>query len=113
MTSKVDIEIRRGDTRPHIFHVKNSLGGSVDLSGWSGFAMAVSTEKAPVDTAKQQALLAGELLTDGTDGRVVFPVSPDINAGAFYYDAQGVDDAGYIVTIAAGKYRVVQDITKV
>lgn len=113
MTSKVDIEIRRGDTRPHIFHVKNSVGDSVDLSGWSGFAMAVSTEKAPVDTTSQVTLLTGQLLTDGTDGRVSFPVSSDVSAGAFYYDAQGVDDAGHVVTIAAGKYRVVQDITKV
>lgn len=109
--TRIEIERRRGDTWPLVF-VINSDRRPLNIAGWTNWRMAINPHRSPTDTSEQIAELAGELTTDGRDGRVSFPVPGSLPAGGHWYDVQGTDENGADITVAFGQIKIVQDITK-
>lgn len=113
MTTTVDIERKRGDTRRITFIVKDSVTGlAVPIAGWSAFLLTVDPKKAPTDNAANVMQVTGALTSDGSDGRISFTPTGTTAIGNFYYDVQATDDNTEKTTIAEGKYKLTQDITK-
>jgi len=112
MISIVDITIKRGDTRRHIFTIKDADGNVVDISGWSSFTLAVTSDKDPVNTDNEMGVIAGALITDGTDGRVGFTPTGNWDVGKYFYDAQAIDSNSEKITFVEGKYTIDQDRNK-
>jgi len=56
--------------------------------------------------------MTGIITSGGLDGRVHFIPSGTIAAGRYFYDAQALDSNNEKFTFAAGRYTVIQDITK-
>lgn len=106
-----NIERRRGDTYPIVFIIK-SKNKPIPIDNWSNFRMAIVTEQRPEDDTGEVVELVGSLLSDGSDGKVKFNVPSSVPAGSFYYDAQGTDSGGFIVTFSEGKIKILQDRTK-
>lgn len=107
-----DILRARGDTYANIVVVTDAVGAAVDITGYS-FLMTIDPSKAPVDNTNNLFQLTG-IITDAPNGRVEFEptaIQTDL-VGSYFYDIQMTDDAGRIRTIATGKYKFVQDITK-
>lgn len=111
MTSIFNIERRRGDTRRHTFQIKNG-GQPVDISSWSNFRMVVDPSSGPSGADNNVDSISGVLLTDGTDGRVFFVPSESVAPGRYHYDASATDSNSEVITFAAGRYEVIQDIAK-
>ncbi len=109
-----DITRRRGDTYADEFTLKSKATGlPINLTGYA-FTMTVDPSAAPVDAAGNLFSLAGTIV-DAAAGRVEFApsaVQADQTPGTYFYDVQMTDGAGRIRTVAAGKYKIVQDITK-
>jgi hypothetical protein len=108
-----DIERKRGDTYADEFVLtskKTKL--PINITGYT-FLLTVDPEKAPLNSANNVFQLAGTIV-DAAAGRVSF--APDATqsdrVGTFYYDVQMVDATGKKRTIAEGKYKLTQDITK-
>lgn len=113
MTEQIDLERARGDTDTHVFIVTKADGVTiVNIAAWTAWRMTVDPEKAPVDAVNNVFQSAGSLVTDGTDGKVQFAPPGDSAIGRYYYDVQGINTVGGKRTIANGKYKIVQDITK-
>ena len=112
MTAQLDITIKRGDTRRHTFVLTDSSGTTVDVSGWSLFSMAVTSERDPIDTSSQLGIILGYLSTDGTDGRISFTPPGNWAIGKYFYDAQAFDANGEKITFSEGKYIIDQDRDK-
>jgi len=107
-----DITRKRGDTYADVINI-SSAGSPLDVTGYT-FLLTVDTQKAPSDTSTQVYQLTGTIL-DAVNGQVEFApsaVQAD-QVGGFYYDVQMTDGAGRKRTVLAGKYKYVQDITKV
>lgn len=111
MTSQVNITKKRGDNKRITFTIQSSNRTPINITAWTGFQMAINTEKTPVDATNQVATQIGTI-SDGPNGKVFFPVDNTIAVGTYYYDMQGVDENGEISTLVEGKYIVNQDITK-
>lgn len=102
------IEKVEGDTRGiNIQFVQNSK--HLTLAGWSGFELVVDARKNPTDSSTRQFLTAG-VVVDELKGRVYFPVSGDIVAGKYYFNARCVTPAGERFTFMRGNYQVVDSI---
>lgn len=102
------IEKVEGDTRGiNIQFVQNSK--HLTLAGWSGFELVVDARKNPTDSSTRQFLTAG-VVVDELKGRVYFPVSGDIPAGKYYFNARCVTPAGERFTFMRGNYQVVDSI---
>lgn len=107
------IERYRGDTFANVFQVKDSLGDPVDITSYT-FKLTVSSLRSPGDDSTQLFQLTG-VLVQPLSGTVKFaPNGTQANQlpGTYYYDIQMTDSEGAIQTIAAGKYIIRQDITK-
>lgn len=108
-----DLTRSRGDTYADIILVVDSAGAAVDITGFN-FLLTLDTSKAPVDSSNNLYQLTGTI-TSAAGGRVEFAptaLQADL-VGSYFYDVQMTDSAGRIRTIASGKYKYVQDITKV
>lgn len=105
---------KRGDTYPDIFTITSEqTGEAVDITGYT-FLMTVDPEKDPDDATNNLFQLTGTI-TNASAGVMQFApsaVQADQEIGTYYYDAQLIDDSGYIRTFESGKYKFVQDITK-
>ncbi len=113
MTSKINIEKKRGDTKRHTFTVYKPDGVTVqDISPWTDFLLTVDPEKRPADATNNLGQIVGFLSTDGLDGKISFIPSGTIGVGRYFYDAQAIDGDLEKTTIAEGKYKITQDITK-
>ena len=113
MTSTIHIEKKRGDTKRHTFTVYKPDGATPeDVSTWAGFLLTIDPEKKPVDAANNLDQISGALTTDGMDGKISFIPSGAIGVGRYFYDAQAIDGNLEKTTIAEGKYKITQDITK-
>lgn len=108
-----DITRKRGDTYADEWIIKSAATGlPVDISGYT-FRLTVDSRKDPDDETTKAFSIDGTIL-DAAAGRVEFAPS-DAQAdrvGAFFYDVQMIDGAGRKRTFDAGKYKLVQDITK-
>jgi hypothetical protein len=102
----------RGDTAPDQFTITRD-GVAVDITGYA-FKLTVNSNDDPTDTADQLYSLTGSI-TDAAAGYVEFAptaMEADQTPGEYYYDVQQTDDLGAILTVAKGRYRYKQDITK-
>lgn len=108
-----DIERKRGDTYANEFVIKSkTTGNPINLTGYA-FVLTVDPSNAPTDATGNLFALTGSIV-DAAAGRVAFAPS-ELQAdriGSFYYDVQMTDAAGKKRTVASGKYKFTQDITK-
>lgn len=112
MATKIDITVFRGDGRKKVFTVKNAKGKPENIFGWSSFKLTVNTLQTPPDNTTQVSQILGALKSNGLDGKIEFPIDMLIEPGSFFYDIQCLDAENLPVTLAYGKYTVIQDITK-
>lgn len=113
MTTLANLERKRGDTRAMIFVVyEDDEVTIVDISAWTLFRLTVDPSKAPTDALANVFQASGSFVTDGTDGKIKFTPPGDSAIGKYYYDIQALDAVGGKTTIAEGKYKITQDITK-
>ena len=112
MTTTVNIERKRGDTKAIVFVITDENDAAVDISSWSSFLLTINSEKKPVNTDNQVQQIIGALVTTGTDGKVGFSPDGTSAVGSYFYDAQAIDGSGGKCTFAEGKYKITQDITK-
>lgn len=107
-----DISRSRGDTYPMEFTVKSD-GVPLDITD-STFLLTVDPSATPVDDTNNLFALPGQIFS-APGGVVTFSINEDQSdhVGIFYYDLQMIDPAGIIRTIQKGKFKFVQDITKV
>ena len=112
MTATNDIERKRGDTRRMVFVIRDG-GAPIDISAWTQFKLTIDPSKAPVDDTTQLEQMVGVISSGGLDGRVHFIPSGSVDPGGYFYDAQALDSNAEKVTFSEGKYKIVQDITKV
>ncbi len=112
MTTKLDLSVYRGDGRKKVFTVKNAKGKPENIFGWTGFKLTVNTLQNPPDDTTQVSQVTGQLKSNGLDGKIEFPTDMLLASGNFFYDIQALDQDSLPVTLAAGKYTVIQDITK-
>lgn len=110
--SKIDISRFRGDGQVITFIVKNSKNKPINLQGWTDLTLTVDPSAAPIDNTTKISTMIGQLSTNGLDGRISILVDQAIPPGNYYYDMQAADTDGRPVTLAYGKYIVIQDITK-
>jgi len=107
------IERYRGDTYANIFQIKDSNGDPIDITNYT-FKMTVNTERYPQDETTQLYQVVGVLVSP-LSGTVKFApnsTQADQDPGTYYFDVQMTDDQGAIQTVAVGKLRFYQDITK-
>ena len=115
-TPVVDIEIKRGDTKRHLFIVssKNESGvlAPVDISLWTLFIIAVNPDSEPSDITDEVGTIEGQFVVDGKDGQVYFSPPGTWDIGDYYYDMQALDANAEKCTVVEGKYKIVQDVAK-
>lgn len=108
-----DIERKRGDDYADVFTLSSKKTKlPINITGYS-FLLTVDPDKAPVDSTNNLFKLTGEII-DAAGGKVGFaPTAVQADRiGSFYYDVQMIDASGKKRTIAEGKYKFIQDITK-
>lgn len=115
MTTRIDIKRKRGDDRQLPFQVQDETGEVVDITGWT-FLLTVTSISAPADGSSQQFQLTGSI-EEAVNGLVNFPdtVGNDMRdqaAGKYFYDMQATDNNSEIITLAEGRFTLVQDRTK-
>ncbi len=109
-----DIVRRRGDTYADEFIIKSATTGQpIPIAGYQ-FKLTVDPEAAPANADNNLFQVDGQII-DALNGRVEFPPLADQvdHVGSYFYDVQMIDGAGRKRTVVAGKYKLVQDITKV
>ena len=106
----INIDRKRGDTKPFEFTMQDELAANVPFAGYS-FLLTADPSRKPVDATNNLFQISG---TSPGDGVIVFdPVEADVDAvGTYYYDLQTIDATGDIITVAEGKMKFTQDITK-
>lgn len=105
-----DFERRRGDTKPFRFTVTDELGTGIDFTGYT-MRLTADTNKAPEDSATQVFQIMGS--SDAAGELEFYPEAADVDlVGTVYYDTQITDPQGTITTLATGKIKFKQDITK-
>ncbi|RLB68408.1 MAG: hypothetical protein DRH08_01045 [Deltaproteobacteria bacterium] len=109
MATEIDIEKTRGDTRRHIFLVKDKAGSVVDISAWTIFKLTITSIKAPPDATTLEEVMSGSLVTDGSDGRVGYTPAGTLDIGKHFYDTEALDENSELITFAEGEYVVTQD----
>tara|TARA_B110000259_G_scaffold184601_1_gene231961 strand:+ start:1132 stop:1506 length:375 start_codon:yes stop_codon:yes gene_type:complete len=104
----------KGDTWPDSFKLwtDNTKQTPLNLTG-ATFMMTVDSLYAPQDSATQAFTIAGAI--DATSGDVEFTptaanTTTDTGPGTFYYDVV-MSQNSKVLTIAAGKYVVKEDIS--
>jgi hypothetical protein len=112
MPTTINIERKRGDTCAIVFVVQDADSQIVDISFWTNFLLTVDPLKAPTDALSNIFQATGSFVTDGTDGKVQFEPPGNSPIGSYYYDVQVLDNLANKCTIAEGKYKIRQDITK-
>ena len=110
---QLDLCRSRGDTFPMQFTVKREDGTVVDVTGID-FLMTVDPDPDPIVSGNNLFQLVG-VVTNGPAGIVRFTPSNaqmDQDPDTYFYDIQMTDTGGTIRTVSAGKFKIVQDITK-
>lgn len=111
MATQLNIDKVRGDTRRHIFLITDSTGTVADISAWTSFTLAITSDKDPVDTSTLLESINGALVA-GSTGRVSFSPAGTLSPGQYYYGAQAFDANNEKITFAQGRYAVTQDRNK-
>lgn len=109
---------KRGDDRRHNFQIVDENEVAVDITAWTNFIMSAHSVQYPTDLTTEVFRLNGSIYAPATDGRGFFVPPQDIvipdgeNKVTLYYDAQGTDANGEVITFLEGTYTVTQDRTK-
>lgn len=105
-----DLIRTRGDTKPFRWTVNDNTGAGQDLDGYT-FKMTIASEKNPVDETTKIFSMTGS--NDGVGALSFTPLVADVDLlGTYYYDVQMTDPDTLIYTLAKGKIKFNQDITK-
>ena len=108
-----DITRKRGDTYADKFIIVSEEGSIVvDITGHT-FLLTVDPAEAPTGSGNNIFQLTGTI-TDAVAGEVKFApnASQSNNVGNYFYDLEMTDGSSKIRTIDAGRYTMLQDITK-
>jgi hypothetical protein len=87
----------------------HSGGRPLPLGGWGQFELVVDPERNPVDATTRLMRTVGTI-TDAAKGKVYLPVSGDLQAGKYYFNARCVTPRGDRVTFLRGVYEVEEGI---
>ncbi len=112
LTTSLNLARRRGDTFP--FQLTVTSNGSAYSITSCTFKMTVDPSPNPTSATTNLFQLTG-VITTAASGEFEFRPSAanmDLTPGTYYYDVQMVDASSYLVTLAAGKLIITQDITK-
>lgn len=113
MTQTVNITRRRGDTYPEPFALVDQDGAAINLTGAS-LVLTVDPSPAPADASRNVASITGTV-TSAVGGLVQFAPSSgeaDLSPAVYHYDVQLTDSGGAVRTVCAGKWEIVQDVSK-
>ena len=110
LPNTLDLNRKRGDTKPFRFTIKDESGADQALGGFT-FRFTVNSAKKPTDQTTETFQIVG---ASTASGKFEFgPTAANVNLiGTYYYDAQIIDGAGDIYTVYEGKIKFTQDITK-
>jgi hypothetical protein len=111
--NQVDLERKRGDTFPYKVKLVDEDYKDYNITNCT-FQMSIHTERDPVDTSTQVALVNG-VIVDTKPAIVGFPFNStqaDQTPGTYYYDIQMTDEYGYTLTFQDGAIVFVQDKVK-
>ncbi len=111
-TKEVDLERKCNDTFPYKVKMVDENNQDFDITGCT-FYLSIHTDRNPVDTTTQVALLSG--VTDVDTSVVAFPFSETDAAqtpGTYYYDIQMTDADGYKLTFQEGSMIFTEDKVK-
>ena len=110
-----EVEWYRGDSYPLELTIKDKATGNVvDISGYS-FKFTVDEKENPINTDTQKFSVDGVLDADPATGKASFTPTDsetDLSPKTYFYDVQMIDGSSNKRTIAKGKFKVIQDITK-
>lgn len=110
--SVIDVERVRGDTYPEIFQVTID-GAAQDITG-ATFLLTVDPSPSPPDDTTMVFEIVGAIV-DALLGKVGFTPSVGQAGTApatYYYDLQMTESGGAVRTVAKGKWKISQDVTK-
>lgn len=109
----LNLEYVRGDSDPIVFELWSLLDESaIDITGRT-FLLTVDPEENPASPSGNLFQLTGAAIT-AADGTLQFPITTtqsNQTPGTYYYDIQ-MTTSSKLMTIAKGKFVIVQDITK-
>lgn len=114
IASHVDIKAMKGDTFSISMVFTDGAGDPVDLTGYS-FLMQVK-ERKDSTTSKLTFTSGSEIEITGDDNNTLL-ITKDasemvIRSGGYYYDLQGTDPYGKVLTYIEGHFTIVQDVTR-
>ena len=103
----------RGDNDAKAITFTDGNGDPIDVSGWTT-RITVNTERNPVDTSTQVFQAQGQLVTDGTDGRISYAPAvgdlDDVQVGNAFYEIERISPDRR--TLFISKVTFVQDLGK-
>lgn len=111
--SKQTLVRYKGDTYPDSFRLwsDNTKQTPLDISADHSFTMTIASDQQAATVPSFN--VTGTLVDSGSSGEVAFaPIASDTNtqnAGTYYYNVLMSSPSGEL-TIAAGKYVIVEDI---
>lgn len=102
----------RGDTRTLVYHFTDSAGNDVDISART-YRLTVNVLEDPGPSDTPEFTIVGAFVTDGTDGRIGFTLSPAEadRVGEFFYDVEETA-GGQPLTKIKSNWDFLQDISK-
>lgn len=110
---KIDICVKRNDTRPFEIQVVDSAGAPVDVTGATVIELAVSNDEDGL-IGTELFKLTGVIVAPATNGVFRFQltgVQADQAPDVYKYDAEYTDSAGDIQTYAEGDFEFKPDVT--
>lgn len=120
-TPVVDLEYKRGDSKPIVFVLKDkATGNPLDLTGYTLPVLSVHNTKDPTDITTELFKIDGAGATipaPVTDGKIQFIPAEDATGSdqtpeTYFYDAQVLDAAGNKCTFVEGAFKITQDKAK-
>lgn len=104
------MEFYRGDNIawPYTYTVG---GSNVDITDYI-FIFTLNREKEPIDDSQQIYQVTATIVEAG-DGELSFQITTEIEPGDYFYDIQVTKPNGNVRTLEKGKFKVIQDITKI
>lgn len=108
---QIDRQYTRRDTKPIPFRRRTASGGVFDITGYS-YVFHVDTRQNPSDASTIVFSVIGTL-DDPANGLFSFPMTTtesDQTPGVFYYRVVETDPTAAEETIAAGEWKLLEDI---
>jgi hypothetical protein len=102
----VNHTIYRGDTANFRLEVKDYLGASVNIIGWT-FILSTAKKRGGTIIFSENGTIQ-----DATNGIVSFQLTPDdtVAVGRYFYDVQATNGSN-VYTIDSGEILIISDVT--